>query len=317
MFKNTKMENYLAKRINLNNINECLKLPKYFEIETINACNARCIMCTIDEWTGNKSQIMSNKLFDKFVNEVSNFNNWIEIICLNRDGEPTLDKDIANKIKKLKDVGIKKVRFVTNGQNLTKILARDVLNAGIDEIMFSIDSLNKKVYESIRIKLDFDKVIQNTLEYIKLRDSINPLSQVTIRMVELPENIDEKDEWIKFWNSKISKNDKAYTMPLHNWGNQLGEDEEKVKYYSKKACISPFSSMAIHSDGKVGICAADYNTKNYMGDFTVNSIQEIWQGSKMNDVRKAHLNKNRNKYDICRGCDIWDRNYTYTKSKNI
>ena len=301
----------LEKRLNISNIKDAVLFPKYFEIETVNACNARCIMCTINEWTGNESQIMQQDLFDKFVREVSLYNHWIEIICLNRDGEPTLDKDIANKIKKLKDVGIKKVRFVTNGQNLTPKFAREILEAGIDEVMFSIDAINKKTYELIRLKLDFNKVMKNTLDYIQLRNEINPLSQVTIRMVEMPQNIDEKDDWLKFWNNKISQSDKAYSMPMHNWGNQLGENQNKVDFYASKACISPFSSMAIHSDGKIGICAADYNTKNFMGDFSKNSIQEIWQNSKFQAVREAHLSKNRNEYDICRGCDIWDRSYTY------
>jgi radical SAM protein with 4Fe4S-binding SPASM domain len=297
-------------RLDVKDISQTYIFPKYFEIETVNACNARCIMCTIDEWTGNDSQMMSDKLFDKFVEEVANYSDWIKIICLNRDGEPTLDKNIAQKVKKLKDIGIKLVRFVSNGQNLTQKLSRDILNAGIDEVMFSIDSVDKQTYEQIRIKLSYDKVMENTLNYMKLRDEINPLSRVTIRMVELPQNISQKQDWLKFWNDKISNADRAYTMPMHNWGNQLGEDNDKVKYYADKACISPFSSMAIHSDGKIGICGADYNTKNFMGDFSKDSIQDIWQNAKFSGVRQCHLNKNRNQYDICRGCDIWDRSYT-------
>ena len=302
-----KTSNALLKKLNLKDLQMAESFPRYFEIETVNACNARCIMCTIDEWTGNDSQVMSDELFDKYVDEVAKFSDWIEIICLNRDGEPTLDKTIASKVKKLKDVGIKKVRFVSNGQNLNEKLSREVLEAGIDEIMFSIDAIEKDVYESIRIKLDFEKVMTNTLNYIKLRDTINPSSMVTVRMVELPQNSALKESWLKFWNSKIAPHDKAYSMAMHNWGNQLGEDEQKVAYYATKACTSPFSSLALHSDGKVGICAADYNTKNYMGDFSKQSIEEIWQGTGFNDVRDAHLSKNRNKYDICRGCDIWDR----------
>lgn len=310
MLSEKQVRDGLIQRLNVKTLDEAYSFPKYFEIETVNACNARCIMCTINEWEGNDSSLMSKELFDKFVKEVSNFSDWIEIICLNRDGEPTLDKDITKKVKSLKEAGIKKVRFVTNGQNLTDTMAKEVLESGIDEIMFSIDSIDKKTYESIRIKLDFDKVMNNTLNYIKLRDQINPLSMVTIRMVELPQNISEKKRWLEFWNEKISKHDKAYTMPMHNWGNQLGEDENKVKFYADKPCTSPFSSMAIHSDGKIGICAADYNTKNYMGDMSKQSIADIWQNDKFKDVREAHINKNRNKYDICRGCDIWDRSYS-------
>ena len=312
MFINNTQSKKLSQELGINNLNECIQFPKYFEIETVNACNARCVMCTVDEWTGNDSVLMSDNLFDKYVKEVAKFSTWIEIICLNRDGEPTLDKNIALKIKKLKNVGIKKVRFVTNAQNLDEKLSKEVLEAGIDEIMFSIDSINKTTYESIRIKLDFDKVIKNTNAYIKLRNSINPSSKVTIRMVEMPQNTEEKEEWLNYWNNKVSKIDSVYTMPMHNWGSQFGKiNHDKVKYYSTKACISPFSSMAIHSNGNVGICAADFNSKYLMGDFSKNTIQEIWQNNLFNEVRDSHLSQNRNNYEICQGCDIWDRSYTY------
>ena len=302
----------IRKRLNVKKLEDYKIFPKYFEIETVNACNARCVMCTINEWTGNDSVLMSDELFNKFVDEVKLYKDWIEIICLNRDGEPTLDKNLHIKVKKLKDVGIKKVRFVTNAQNLTPEFAKRVLKAGIDEVMFSIDSIHKEIYEKIRINLDFEKVMSNTLNYIKLRDEINPNSIVTIRMVEMDMNIKEKENWLKFWKSKVTnREDKVYTMPMHYWGNQLGEIEEKVEYFSKIACISPFSSMAIHSNGKVGICAADFNVKYYMGDFSKQTIKEIWQGKAFEEVREAHLNGNRNKYEICRGCDIWDRDYTY------
>lgn len=302
----------LAERIGLKDLSDCLKFPKFFEIETVNACNARCVMCTIKEWEGNDSAVMKDELFQKFVDEVSQFNDWIEIICLNRDGEPTLDKKLPLKIKQLKDVGIKKVRIVTNAQRLTNKFAQQILEAGIDEVMFSIDSIEKETYEKIRIGLDFDTVFNNILDYIQLRNDININSKITIRMVEMPQTMPGKEKWLSFWKSKVSDKDSVYTMPMHNWGNQLEEEvEKKVNFYSTKACISPFSSVAIHSDGKIGICAADYNTKHHMGDFSKESIQNIWQGENFNDVRIAHLNKNRNKYSICRGCDIWDRSYTY------
>ncbi len=312
MIYKTKTAQELAKRIDLKNLSDCLRFPKFFEIETVNACNARCIMCTIDEWEGNDSAVFSDELFQKFVDEVAHFSDWIEIICLNRDGEPTLDRKLPLKIKQLKDVGIKKVRIVTNAQKMTNKFARAILEAGIDEVMFSIDSIDKEIFEKVRVKLSFDKVLNNTLDYIKLRNEININSKVTVRMVEMPQTIEGKEKWLEFWNSKVNDNDSVYTMPMHNWGNQLqAEVEKKVNFFAPKACISPFSSVAIHSDGKIGICAADYNTKHNMGDFSKDSIQAIWQGEKFTEVREAHLSKNRNKFSICRGCDIWDRSYSY------
>ena len=56
----------LAGRLDLADIRESLYFPKYFEIETVNACNARCVMCTIDDWEQSRSPIMDEKLFSKF-----------------------------------------------------------------------------------------------------------------------------------------------------------------------------------------------------------------------------------------------------------
>ena len=40
-------------------------------------------------------QIMEDAVFDKIVKELEGYCDWIEMICLNSDGEPLLDKKIA------------------------------------------------------------------------------------------------------------------------------------------------------------------------------------------------------------------------------
>ena len=91
----------LASRLDLADIKESFYFPKYFEIETVNACNARCVMCTIDDWEQSRNPIMDEKLFSKFVDEISLYTDWIDTVCLNRDGEPTLDKNLHKKISRL------------------------------------------------------------------------------------------------------------------------------------------------------------------------------------------------------------------------
>ena len=310
MFRNTEIENSLANRIFLNKLEDSLYFPKYLEIETIRACNAKCVMCTIKDWENKDSVIMKDEVFTKLVNEVSHYSKWIETITLNKDGEPTLDKNLSKKIFQLKQVGIKNVRFTTNCEKLTSEMAKDVLQAGVDEVMFSIDSIDKKTYEKIRIGLNLDIVLENIIGFIDLRNKFNPKTKISIRMIEMEENTNEKHEWLKFWNDKVGNNDNVCIMPMHTWGNQLTtEEDEKVSFYTNMPCISPFSSFVIHSDGKVGMCAIDYNSKYLMGDFTKNSIKEIWINEKFTQLRKNHLNSNRNCYSICKGCDIWDKSF--------
>lgn len=310
MFLKNKTNTALAKRIFLNELQDCLYFPKYFEIETVNFCNARCIMCTIRNWNNRKNAVISNDLFSKFTDEVSNYKDWVETVCLARDGEPTLDPQVVSRVHMLKQVGIKKVTLSTNGQLLTKRRIEELIKAGLDDIMVSIDGVTKETFEIIRLRLNYETVLNNTLELIRLRNAINPKMSIRLRMVVIDENRHEVSDWLHFWGSRIAQVDKVYTMPAHTWGNQLRQESvDLVRLYADKPCVSVFSTITMHVDGKVGLCGVDYSPKNPMGDFSKQSLKEIWTGEAFNRARKLHVNGRRNEIALCRGCDLWDREY--------
>lgn len=62
-------------------LDELLRFPKYFLIETINVCNARCVMCGID-FDSKKKGIISDELFDKITDEVSQYSDHVEKVML-------------------------------------------------------------------------------------------------------------------------------------------------------------------------------------------------------------------------------------------
>ncbi|MDE5603118.1 MAG: radical SAM protein [Helicobacter sp.] len=302
----------IQKRLGIKDYELIHTFPKFFEIETINACNAKCVMCTVEEWNGNTKKVMSDALWQKFVLNVKPYKDWIEKITLTRDGEPLLDKKLCFRIRDLKEAGIEKVAIVTNVQLLNHQRALELLESGLDEIMFSIDGISKEVFESIRVGLNYERVLDNALNFIDLRDKNASNLKIRVRFIEQKLNSNEVPKWLEFWKSKVSSGDSVYVMPLHSWGNQLlTESEDKVVALANYACISPFSSMAMHFDGKVGICGVDYGSKHFVGDFSLSSIEDIWRGGEFNSIREKHLNKRRNEIWLCRGCDLWDRIYKY------
>ncbi len=193
----------LARKLKLRHLEECKYFPKYFTIETCNNCNARCIMCP--KGAGGEGirnlQLMEDEVFDKILNELSRYNDWIEMICLNSDGEPLLDKKIALRIKKLKDIGIKRVNISTNGQLLTR--------------------------EKIRAGLNYDIVKRNVLNLIEMRNNANSDLEIRIRMVELEENIQEREAWLNFWQEKVGRTDKVQLMPMHTWSGKITEEKSE------------------------------------------------------------------------------------------
>ena len=299
--------NSISYRLGIKNIEEINYFPKYFEIETVNACNARCVMCTIDDWEQSRDSIMDDKLFAKFANEISLYSDWVETVCLNRDGEPTLDKNLHKKIKLLKNLGIKTVTIATNVQLLDENRIHQYLDAGLDDIMLSIDGITKNTFETIRKRLDYETVVDNTLNIIKIRNEKKSPLTIRVRMIIMENNQHEVSDWMEFWKKRVGPNDQVYAKPAHSWGNQLNQEtDESIEYYKDKPCIAPFSSFIIHTDGTVPMCSIDYSAKVKIGDFSKNSIKEIWNDEPMTNIRSLHLNSQRNTIPLCQGCHIWE-----------
>ena len=66
-----KFEEYLVRRIDKNKkLSGLLEYPSYVEIETVNACNVRCAMCTINDRIRNYP-VMKDDVFNKIISPSS------------------------------------------------------------------------------------------------------------------------------------------------------------------------------------------------------------------------------------------------------
>ena len=302
-----KLEKYLLGRIDKDSkINDLLRFPRFFEIETVNACNARCPMCTIDDWQ-RKTPTMKDSLFNKIVDELREHSDIIQRVSLYRDGEPLLDKKLPKRVQLLKDNGIKQVSIATNVSLLNEKRSIDLLESGIDLVIMSIDSLDKNIFESIRVRLDFDEVIENAKRFIELRDRISPNTRIWMRMIRQKSNIDEWPYYEQYWSKYLNKNDRIYYHNIFNWGGQLdGFSPVKSTYEPNLPCVSLWSLFVIFGDGKVPLCNVDYNNKFPLGDVTKSSIEEIWRSSLLNKYRDMHLGHKKDNISICQNCNVWD-----------
>ncbi len=100
-------------------------------------------------------------------------------------------------------------------------MAKDLLHASLDIIIMSMDSLNKDVYESIRVGLNFEQVLENVLRFIKLRDTIRPETKIWVRMIRQKSNEHEWPGYYDFWSRRLNEHDRVYYHNIFNWGGQL------------------------------------------------------------------------------------------------
>lgn len=307
--KNLKLKNedseFLSSRLKIEDPMGYLYFPKYVEIETIRGCNSRCTMCPLSEDDTYKKGRMGGKLFSKIVNEISEYSDWIHFVCLSRNGEPLLDKGLPERVKQLKDAGIKRVTFSTNASLLDKNMGERLIVSGLDEIRFSIDGYTKETYEAIRRGLDYETVVENCLRFIDLRNKYGSNLQIQARLTEQERNADEIISWRDFWTSILKDSDIVASKKMHSWGNRLKNYEgEKIEYPGP--CISPFSTFESFYDGVVPLCGCDYKPEYVLGNLNESSIKEVWQSDSFEKIRHIHIEGNRSKIPICDKCNIWD-----------
>jgi MoaA/NifB/PqqE/SkfB family radical SAM enzyme len=307
MRKNNLKTEYLNKRIAPDeSYEDLLEFPKYLEVETVNACNARCPMCTINDWERN-IPLMQDDVFLKILSDIKPHVKTLKRVSLYRDGEPLIDKKLGSRIRELKRIGVKEVSIATNAALLDDQKALELLDAGLDIIVISFDSLNKTIYEDIRVRLNFEEVLKNILGFIALREKIGAKTSIWMRMIRQESNQHEWDQYEKFWAPILKKSDRIYYHNIFNWGGQLvnfkGISENTE---IDKPCVALWSLMVIFTDGKVPLCNVDFNNKYPSGDILHSSIQDIWKSKLMNERRRLHLNGNKAEISLCDGCNVWE-----------
>jgi hypothetical protein len=286
-------------------LSSLLSFPKFIMLEPINRCNAKCVMCGID-FTARKKAVMSQQIFKKITMEMAEHRDHIEKILIALDGEPLLDRTLHKRIRELKDAGLKLVNVTTNASLLTQKRSVELIEAGLDEIYITIDSLKKPVYEAIRDGLDFDEVYNNTCNFVELRNRLNPKLTIRIAMILQEQNFHEAESFENHWRGILGSSDQIVVQKAHNWANtvdvvQFGGEET----INNIPCISLWGTMTIHADGVVGLCCMDTKCAYPTGDLNHNSMAEIWHSEAFERARELHLSGRRREMSICDGCTVW------------
>ncbi len=226
-------------------------IPSHLQIEPVNRfCDARCPMCTIkfvpefnknveDELSNNgiarPSEIMTLKNFKIIASKFKPYTDRIRFLSLHGCGEPLLDKNLSDKIKCAKDVGFKEVGFTSNCNILTEETSKKLLEAGLNCIIPSIDGLTKEVHETIRPRTDYERIVKNVQNFIKLRDQHDFNCKVLIRMVRQQLNSHQWNDYNAFWYKLLNnkKGDNVLGMDVHNTGGKVPNyNKMKVNNYN-------------------------------------------------------------------------------------
>ena len=273
--------------------------PPYIEIETINVCNAACVMCPASE-KERQAKVMPMSMFQKIIDEVALYP-VPPNISLHGIGEPLLDRQLAERIAYARERRIPYIAFVSNGSLLTEDKARAVLEAGVSGITVSIESIHPSVYEPIRVNLKLEEVIQNVMRLAQLRDQLRPDLSINVARVTSEENETEEEAFKQFWRLCLRPGlDRVFSFPRHNFAGKYPSPFTP----GSMPCSKAFSAMNIRSDGTVPLCCVDTSNAYCFGQVGARSVLELYNAEAFQLVRWRQLAGSRSSLPLCGVCNV-------------
>jgi len=239
---------------------------QYVEIETINKCNGKCSFCPVNV----NRDIRERKVMDEslFYKIIGDlkFINYTGRLALFSNNEPLLDKRIVSFAQYARQELPNATIYMYTNG---KLLTKDILRKLLEVLDFvHIDNYN-------------DEGVINT----PIEEAINGVKDDK-KLLEKIELVYRKENEI-----------------LTSRGGLNSKDSIDIP---KCGCTLPFIQLVVRPDGLVSLCCNDCYGQWTMGDVKQNSIEEIWRGESLQQVRKLLKNDRHAVTPCCSGCDNID-----------
>jgi radical SAM protein with 4Fe4S-binding SPASM domain len=300
--KKSKWIDYLIYRYKFRMNPKKLKLesfPPYVLIEPTSICNIRCVMCFQVDKSFTKKEYMGRMpwdIFTKAVDEVAENN--CQAITLASRGEPTLHPQLGEMLLYIKNKGILDLKLNTNATKLNEKLSRNILEAEVKELVFSVDAGTKETYESIRVKGKFEEVVNNIKNFNKIRKNEFPNSKTTTRISGVKVNNNQDiNQMTDFWERYVDQVSIKSAIPRWDTYNN------KINNITKP-CEQLWERIYIWYDGTINPCDFDYKSKLAVGNINNTTIKEAWHNLSYKNLRKNHMNNNRSLSNPCDRCPL-------------
>jgi radical SAM protein with 4Fe4S-binding SPASM domain len=289
-----------------------LKTPFVLFVDPASACNFLCSFCPtghrdmIDE-TGRFQGVMKLRVFEKIIDDLSEFPDPIKVLRMYKDGEPFLNKNLAKMISYAKKSGrVQYIDTTTNGSLFTHQRLAEVLEAGLDKINISVDGMNNEQYKKFTgFDFDFDKFVNDVKWLYANKGSCEIVMKIPGDLI----NEDQKKEFLDTFGNycdRIFIENFAPCWPEFDVEKHTGilitEGIYQQPIKPTDTCPYIFYSIAINADGLVSSCFLDWGRKLLLGDVKEAGLSAIWNSDEMNALRLQHLQGNRKKNPVCSQC---------------
>ncbi|MDZ4122364.1 MAG: radical SAM/SPASM domain-containing protein, partial [Candidatus Cloacimonadaceae bacterium] len=284
--------------------------PPAIMIEPANICNLQCPLCP----SGNNSLSRPRGFmpFERFERLLQQIKNRIGMLILWNQGEPFLNPEFYDMVRLAAKLGF---YTMTSTNASLELDAKRIVQSGLSKIIISMDGISAETYNSYRINGDFELVLANMRELVKLKKlfkASTPLIEWQFIIMkhnehEIPEvkRLAESlgVEKLEFKTAQIYTKDDMRFLPTDTKHSRYSKSGNGFELRTKllNRCRRLWTQPVVNWDGEFSICCYDKDIVIPIGNIDHHTFEELWFGTAMMNMRRAVLT-NRSQFAICRNC---------------
>lgn len=284
------------------------RLPPMITLDVTNVCNLHCIHCPYPDIEAKSDFKVAHfpwEYFVKLVEELSEHDQPC-LLRLVGDGEPMLHPRLIEMVELAKARTSCVVNLTTNGTFLSDEKIDKLLEAKIDLIDVSLDAVSKPVYEAIRKKSSYERVMRNMFALLERRIQKRSVTKVMVSFVRQGENELEAELFKRYWQPLV---DHVMIRELHSALGRVKQEESatrsQVYQIERYPCPHLWKRLVIDSRGRIKFCATDWGDETMIGNIGEQSLKSLWCGEQLNRLRRQHLDNRIEEGSACKKCNDW------------
>lgn len=278
------------------------EFPTVDQIELTNRCPYSCYMCPRTLAMERSLGDMPLELFERIIRQVSGRQTYVG---LHHFGESLLHPGLAGAVAMANESGLK-TGLSCNPPTLRPELSARLLDAGISNMVLSLDSLDAATYRDIRgPAARIDRADSNLRELVRLRNEGAYESLIALQMISMRCNQAEADSFLDYCRDVGV--DRGVVIRLGKWDFDDDYVEQLGEFTSPGYdgyCKRPWDSVVVLWDGRVVPCCHDYDGAVVLGDLREQSLEEIWRSPQVKRFQERNF-----EYELCQKCAFsqWSR----------
>lgn len=217
-------------------------------------------------------------------------------------GENLLHPDFDGIFRALKRANpLHYLTLNTNGVLMEGGFARRVLESGLDQLIFSLQSIDPEVYTSLTNYQDHGRIMANILETIAMRDKAGLDVMIGVQYLDTQANRPHREAFERFWEDYPVY---TYSQRLHSWGDKFEFSTEAPP--ERYPCLALWLYPSVSHTGDVCSCFADFYGQCSYGSLLTTSLGDIWTRSPLRrHMMEQHLLSNWDNLPLCGSCNGW------------